>query len=205
MHDPSDPRTAVALPPWAVTAMRRPVASTVAARAAIMDRVRRESLPKYLSVPMRASRWSRRGVLSPVGVVALLVTVCASLSLRRVDQRESGVFANAAYVIGDTVLALDNRATSAHRVADALLDTMHIVEFVLHAPLVRSVVVVGDFNAWQRGASPMHHDADGAWRIRALVPRDALRFAYVVNSARVVAPAPIPVVRNTPRSSADSI
>lgn len=205
MHDHSEPRTASALPPWAVLEMRRPVSSTTAARAAIMDCVRREPLPKQLSAPMRASRWSRRGLLTPVGVVALLVTAFATLSIRRADLRESGVFANAAYVIGDTVLALHHRATSVHRVADALLDTMRIVEFVLHAPSVRSVVVVGDFNAWRRGASPMHRDADGAWRTRALVPRDALRFAYVVNNARVVAPAPMPVVRTMPRSSPDSI
>ncbi len=205
MHEQSEPRTASALPPWAVLAMRRPVSSTAAARAAIMDCVRREPVPKQLSVPMRASRWSRRGLLTPVGVLALVVTAFASLSLRRANLRESDVFTNAAYVIGDTVLALHHRNASVNRVAGALLDTMRIVEFVLRAPSVRSVVVVGDFNAWRRGASPMHCDVDGAWRTRALLPRDALRFAYVVNNAQVVAPAPLPVVRTTPRSSPDSI
>ncbi len=205
MHNRSEPQSSRSLPSWTASALQQPASSTVAARAAIMDRVHREPLPKRLSAPMHASRWSRRGLLTPVGALALFMTALATLSLHRADQRESGVFANAAHVIGDTVVALRNRAAFSHGVADAWLDTMHVVEFVLHAPSVQTAVVVGDFNAWRRGASPLHLDTDGAWRTRALVSRDALRFLYVVNNARVVVPAPLPVVRNISRLSPDSI
>jgi hypothetical protein len=59
-------------------------------------------------------------------------------------------------------------------------DTLRIVEFVLRGADVGSAAVVGDFNAWQSGATALHRDADGAWRARVLVPQDVVRFAYEV-------------------------
>ena len=83
--------------------------------------------------------------------------------------------------------------------------TLHIVEFVLRGGAVRSADVVGDFNEWRRGATPLHRDANGTWRTRALVPRDALRYAYVIDDARIISPPPLTVVRDATRMRHDSI
>ena len=66
------------------------------------------------------------------------------------------------------------------------LDTLHIVEFVLRGPSIRAASVLGDFNRWQRNATPLVSDGHGNWRARALVPRDALAMAYLVNDLELV-------------------
>ena len=132
---------------------------------------------------MRASRWTRRGLLTPFGAAAFAGMLGLLLSVRAVGMYgglRGGVAHGttmSAVVIGDTVMP-------------SLRDTLRIVEFVLRGPAVRSAAVVGDFNAWRRGATRLERGADGAWHARVLVPRDVVRFAYAVNDESVDARDP---------------
>ena len=214
------------LPGWARAAFTLPASSDLeygparhaAARAAIMDRVRREPRPlrsdfaapdasratpriavhvaSRLSAPMRASRWTRRGLLTPFGAAAFAGVLGLLLSVRAVGMygglRDVGAHGAtmSAVVIGDTVMP-------------SLRDTLRIVEFVLRGPTVRSAAVVGDFNAWRRGATRLERRADGAWHARVIVPRDVVRFAYSVNDEPVDIPTPSAAEadRQAPRSA----
>jgi len=140
---------------------------------------------------MRASHWTRRGLLTPFGAAALAGVLGLMLSLRAAttlrDPRGAAGMTFSATVIGDTVMP---------SLGDTVRDTLRIVEFVLRGPSdrapVRSADVIGDFNAWRRGATAMAQRDDGSWYARAVVPRDAVRFAYAVDdesSHRDAAPA----------------
>ena len=202
------------LSPWVVDALRNPApgsatrsASRLAAqRTAIMDRVRREPAPHLLSAPMRASRWTRRGLLTPFGGMTLVALFFAAISLRGLDERHGGgALETTALILGDSVVPVHDGAVRADTVGERFLDTLRIVEFVLRGPAVHSATVIGDFNAWQRGVTALTRDSHDSWRARVLVPRDALRFAYVVNDARVVHAAPLHPAASSSRSIPDSI
>lgn len=169
----------------------RDAGATAVATAAIMERVRREPRPHRsavgMSPPMRASRWTRRGLLTPFGAAALAGMLGLLLSVRAVTTIGGGRGASAmtlsAAVIGDTVMP---------SLGDTVRDTLRIVEFVLRGPAARGAVradVIGDFNAWRRGATAMAQRADGTWYARVVVPRDAVRFAYAVNDEATDTPA----------------
>lgn len=68
-------------------------------------------------------------------------------------------------------------ATAAGASASAT-DTIKLVQFMLVAPNARTVSVVGDFNDWDRTATPLREAADaGVWTIT--VPLSAGRHQYV--------------------------
>ncbi len=190
------------LPYWMADALRREVTSTANTRAQVMDRVRREP-PRVLSAPIRASRWARRGALTPMALLGTLGALFITLSLRDVGRRADVTMMTSALIIGDSVVP--SRDTVGGALRDSFLDTLHIVEFVLRGGVSRSAVVVGDFNGWQRGVTPLQPNANGEWRTRALVPRDALRYAYVVDEKRIVSAPPLTVVRHATRWRPDSI
>ena len=243
------------LPRWVTDTLQRPVAASTAARSAIMHRVRHEVAPRAFALPPRASRWRRRGLLTPVGGVSMLMMLCAALWVRAMDTRILSMSIDAsAQVLGDSVVPVSegpagfrsvtktrvgaeqssamgsasalqvaspfasasesavvsdgptvrSAPSSRGQLAARLLDTLRVVEFVVRGRDVRSADVIGDFNAWHRGSTTLMADGSGSWRVRALVPRDALRFAYVVNGASVVSAPPLPTRRATP-SLHDSI
>lgn len=197
-----DPNQTV-LPDWVVDALHEPVASTPAARARIMDAVRSTARPRRMAAPIRPSRWMRRGLLSPVGglLTTAVMTMALLLRIGPMDgllRRSVGDIQSAAMVLGDSVVP-----ASAPRMADTLataarlLDTLRIVEFVLRGSSVHAASVLGDFNGWKRGATPMTSSGRDEWRARVLVPRDVLatsvNVAYLVNQSRL-----IPAVETTP-------
>ena len=195
------------LPDWVTDTLREPVSSTPAARARIMDTVRTVARPRRLSAPITPSRWLRRGLLSPVGgmMVTAMLTLALLLRIGPMDgllHRSVGDIQTAAFVLGDSVvpvvaLALPDSSHTASR----LLDTLRIVEFVIRGSSVHAASVLGEFNAWKRGATPLAAVGDHEWRARVLVPRDALatslNVAYLVNHARL-----IPAAAGTAHNSA---
>lgn len=202
------------LSPWVIDALRNPApgsttrsASRLAAqRSAIMDRVRREPAPHVLSTPMRASRWTRRGLLTPFGGMTLVALFFAAISLRGLDERHGSVaLETASLILGDSVVPVHEGSVRADTLGERFLDTLRVVEFVLRGPSVRSATIVGDFNSWERGATALTRESDDTWRARVLVPRDALHFAYVVNDARIVTAAPLHPAPSSSRSIPDSI
>lgn len=187
------------LPEWVTDTLREPTTSTVAARARIMDAVRVLPRPRRLSAPIGPSRWLRRGLLSPVGGLMTTVFLMAALTLRLgpmdgVFGRAGMAIETAAFVLGDSVVPTPNSHVSGAVVPPAsrsrLLDTLRIVEFVIRGSSVHAVSVVGDFNAWKRGATPLVAVGDREWRARVLVRRDALQaslnVAYIINDATLI-------------------
>jgi hypothetical protein len=190
------------IPVWVQDEIARPVTSRGGSRAAIMTRVRAERRPMAsthrMSPPMRMSRWTRRGLLSPFGAAAFAGVLGLLLSVRSIStlqMTESAPSLSAsAVVLRDTVMP-------------SFRDTLRIVEFVLRGPNVRSADVVGDFNAWRRGANALERRSDGAWYARIVVPRNVVHFSYVVNDGQAATVLP-PGVRVPPdrlRARIDSI
>ncbi|HEY0779684.1 MAG TPA: isoamylase early set domain-containing protein, partial [Gemmatirosa sp.] len=78
------------------------------------------------------------------------------------------------------------------RAATRARDTVYITRFMLVAPGAREVSLVGDFNEWDHGATPLRRVASqggtqGVWTID--VPLTAGRYAYsfLVDGQRWVA------------------
>ncbi len=52
------------------------------------------------------------------------------------------------------------------------------VEFRFYRPGAKSVTLVGDFNAWQRGSFPMKPDGKGWWRYCLRLAPGTYQFKY---------------------------
>ncbi|HEX6815801.1 MAG TPA: isoamylase early set domain-containing protein [Gemmatimonadaceae bacterium] len=83
--------------------------------------------------------------------------------------------------------ALSRSPNAARTVASATArtDTVRIVRFVLVAPSASSVALVGDFNDWQRGATPLRPTgAAGVWAVSLPLPRGLHQYAFIVDGTR---------------------
>lgn len=155
-----------------------------------MRLVRAAPPPRRHTAPMPASRWLRRGLVSPVhSFVSLALLAVALLS----HVPPNGVSAEGVHafarVIGDSVVPTQ----SAWRAGPPArwLDTLRIVEFVLRGSSVHAAAVLGDFNRWKRGATQLVAVGNHEWRALALVPRDAVRVAYLVNNRVLLTGEPL--------------
>ena len=61
---------------------------------------------------------------------------------------------------------------------------VRIVQFVLTAPRASSVTVVGDFNGWDPGATPMRRRDTGAWVAAIPVQPGRHLYAFIVDGDR---------------------
>lgn len=60
-------------------------------------------------------------------------------------------------------------------------DTVHIVRFVLDHPNAKSIALVGDFNDWSRGTTPLVRSANGhAWVVSVALPPGRHEYAFLV-------------------------
>lgn len=174
-------RESDALPTWASDALRAPAPSTAAARARIMSAVRSLPAPRRMVAPIRPTRWLRRGLLSPIGGLMTTVVMAATIMLRVGSASAPTELTALTRTLGDSVVPARSESLSDTH----WLDTLRIVEFVLRGPSIQRAMVLGDFNQWRRGATPMVASmAAHEWRARVLVPRDAL--ATTSNAALLV-------------------
>lgn len=57
---------------------------------------------------------------------------------------------------------------------------MRVTTFTLHAPQAKSVEILGDFNQWQSGMTPLAGpDETGRWRVRLTFPAAVRRIEYI--------------------------
>jgi hypothetical protein len=214
------------LPPWAADLLRAPLADDDggAARARVMARVRR--LPRHhhragYRVAAAAPRWARRrGVLAPAGALLAAALTAVAAGARLGPGGAAGdplraalgtAFAGAldtalgtplaATVLGDTVLR--GTGLGASILGDAVRDTLRVVRFAFAAPAAARVALAGEFTGW-RAAAPLARDArSGAWTVTLVVPRDVVRYAFVVDGphGRHAVPAPpLPAAAREPTS-----
>lgn len=195
MHDMFDDGVSDTLPMWARERMGDPVHGRTGAREAIMARVRTLPVPQRassrLSPSMRSTRWARRGLLTPFGATAMAGVLGLLLCVRSFSALgAAGVspVTTSVMVLGDTVVpAFGDAAHGAPRGAlhgtlrDTLRDTLRIVAFALRGSNVKSVSVIGDFNAWRLDSTQLHRQPDGSWYARIVIPRDMVRYDFVVN------------------------
>ena len=96
-----------------------------------------------------------------------------------------------ALVIGGTMAWRDARPSAAATPAAlAATDTLtvRVVQFELRAPGARSVALVGDFNEWNREATPLHAvAANGVWTISLPLPTGRHVYAFVVDGEEWIA------------------
>jgi len=79
------------------------------------------------------------------------------------------------------------RATGAAAAVPALQapGSRPLVQFVLLAPAARTVAIVGDFNDWQVGSTPLRATAaGGAWTVEVPLAPGRHRYAFVVDGVR---------------------
>ncbi|GEM_PF-1934912 len=80
------------------------------------------------------------------------------------------------------LLELQKQPQSAHK-------TLQLpVTFMLDAPIVRRVLLMGDFTDWEAGARPLTRDDNGVWRIEIALRPGRYRYAYLVDGAWVADP-----------------
>lgn len=159
-----------------ITEARRPVVMDAAARDRLMEAIRAEE------VPQRSSR-----------IVGWL------LEPRRVSMRPIATLAAAAGlvgigVIGGSAMNRDGRSTAtdqsrAEAAVTQLPDSVTprvTMKFVLVAPQASRVTVVGDFNGWDRSATPAERQPDGTWTTWVPLTPGRHEYSFVIDGTHFV-------------------
>jgi len=74
--------------------------------------------------------------------------------------------------------------------------TRHHVDFFCNAPEARNVRLVGDFNAWDLDATPMHRLPDGRWMASLELHHGHHSYRFVVDGTPTLDPKASGVARN---------
>jgi 1,4-alpha-glucan branching enzyme len=74
--------------------------------------------------------------------------------------------------------------------------TLRAVNFICHAPLAKSVSLVGDFNHWNPAAHPMKQMPDKSWLLTQELKHGHHRFAFIVDGQLTLDPRAQGVTRN---------
>jgi hypothetical protein len=159
----------------AAEALKQPVRIDPAVDARIMATV--HALPRH-QAPSAGGWWAwftraRTVHVSPLGALAAaaLVVVAAVTVVPRMLPDDSPVAA----------------VTSADSASDrpaAESDSARVVQFVFVAPSAESVSLVGDFNNWEMGATPLSAGpAQSVWTVRVRLPNGRHRYAFVVDDS----------------------
>jgi hypothetical protein len=151
-------------------ALRHDVPADARAKARIMERVRDAAhhLPRRPATPLaRGARHSIIGLALAAGIGSV-----TTLSALLPSAGRAGVARTA--VIGDTVVS-------------TLRDTLRLVRLMFDDPGAREVAVVGDFNGWRAGDTPLVRDrATHRWSATLALRDGAHRYAFVVDGTRWV-------------------
>ena len=137
--------------------------------ARLMAQARAEVARQHV-VPRRTSWWTTRRMytMSPLAALALAAGI--------------------AVIAVTSTLALGRRAPSDARTVAAVHDTVQLVRFVFADSSARSVSLVGDFNEWARGRTPLHATARaGVWSVSIPLTPGRHEYAFIVNGHRWVA------------------
>jgi hypothetical protein len=104
-----------------------------------------------------------------------------------------GTLALAAGLAGVVVLAARRSEVGVHTAAvepTAAVETApapQMMRFVFVARSASSVAIVGDFNDWQEGASPLRRESEGVWAITIPLAPGRYHYTFVVDGTKWVA------------------
>ena len=158
-------------------ALRAPVQLDPSFEERLMDKVRMEGPALYpVRTAVDVSWWRTERVfrLSPLTGLALAAGISAVIAL-------SGV------AIGSRIAP---RSPNASRTALSPVsrDTVQLVRFVFVDPRASSVHLVGDFNAWTKGATRLDPSgAPGVWAVSVELSPGRHEYAFIINGSRWVA------------------
>ena len=140
------------------------------ATARIMERVRETAR----DVPRRRLPSFGRGTRHSVVGLALAAGIGSVTTLSALLPPAGGAGALRTAVIGDTVVS-------------TLRDTLRLVRLMFDDPGARQVAVVGDFNGWRAGETPLFRDqSTHRWSATLALRDGAHRYAFVVDGTRWV-------------------
>jgi hypothetical protein len=163
--------------------LRAPVRLSPSLDERVMAAIRGDAAPARRRGGAAVWEWLRRPrplMVSPLGGLALAAGIAAVMVIANVARdAERG----AVTTEGATALA-------------PAPDTVKLVQFVLVAPNASSVSVVGDFNDWSVGSTPMHRtSAEGVWSVGIPLAEGRYTYTFVVDGTEWVAdPAAPPAV-----------
>lgn len=200
-HDDMSPMAGAAIPGWMADALRAPVASRPEARARIMAQVRSLPGPRRLSTPLvqHASRWRRRGSLTGLGGALFTAMLTIAVGVHQGDRHALAQRVHPiALVVGDSAVPVRGADSLAAILSGRLLDTMQVVEYLVRGDDVRHVQVRHAVRSGQAREvrvvpfepAQLTRVSDTEWRVRALLPRDAVAVSFSVNDLTL---DPVPV------------
>jgi hypothetical protein len=149
-------------------ALRRDVPCGVDGRSRIMQRVREASR----DLARAPAPFFGRGVRHSIVGLALAAGVGSITTLSVLLPSGGGSGGGRTAVIGDTVVS-------------TLRDTLRLVRLMFDDPGAREVAVVGDFNGWRAGGTPLaRNPVTRRWSATLALRDGAHRYAFVVDGTR---------------------
>jgi len=129
--------------------------------------------------PASAPReWWRRSItlrVTPIGAFAVAAGIAAVVALSQTALAKHRTVPPAPITSVATTSAVAATRTVAQH------DTTYIVRFIFLAPSARSVALVGDFNNWNRHATPLRASGEGAWTVSVPLQPGKHEYAFVLD------------------------
>jgi hypothetical protein len=161
---------------WIVAEARRPVSLDAGVRARLMEAVRSEEPPRRTSRVLGWLMEPRRFELPP------LATLAAAAGLVGIG------------LVGGLTMNGDGRAPAIGQSPTVVATTQlpdssapRVMKFVLIAPQASQVSVVGDFNGWDRSATPAERQPDGSWTTWVSLKPGRHEYSFVIDEKHFVA------------------
>jgi Glycogen recognition site of AMP-activated protein kinase len=156
----------------------------------VMERIRVIAIePGQVNNPAPVQSWWTRPrilTLSPLAGLAMAASIAVVVAL--------GTLAAASLTDGNRPAVAANTVVNSPGPNSRMVDTVHLVRFVLMAPGAKSVSLVGDFNAWVKGATALEQTGrEGVWVASVVVPSGRHEYAFVVDGNRWVSDPAAPV------------
>jgi len=177
--------------------LRRDAPTDERAVAAVMAAVRQRPVPRRPTAWHRltAARTWQLSPLAAAGLAASLVAVGALGAWSALDFRRDAGPGNTPALASSAPTGTTAPGTAgAAVVGRGDVAPTHVVRFVLAAPNVSRVTLVGDFNGWDADATPMRWDAAArAWTTVVELPAGRYVYAFVLDGRRWVADPSAPL------------
>lgn len=155
----------------AMTLRRETVAVSPDFDARVMQRVREEARQAAGTGLWRWMTRSRTIKVSPLAGLALAAGLAGLVALAARGDADRPT------VIPDRTVAIVPEAAPAQR----------MTEFIFVNPSASKVAIVGDFNDWDEGVSPLRRMGDGVWAITIPLAPGRYQYTFVVDGTTWVA------------------